>query len=717
MMIKNLKTMISLILIILTLLLIIFSSLATSKLSDQASIKDDLASFNAGASTYLGMVLYNSQVDNYIDVLLSNGFNQLRIDIPDYQSRPEADGQAAVKRAIDRGAKVIWGVSSNSFNNPAYTITSSNWPNFRQAILDAARWAQDNGVYEFQLGNEEEYHIDGTTMTVDQIITNLKSVAIEAQTIFTRGNISYSCAHSYISNWVATGKGEIDLLASNIYMGYGDWKTDLWKTEIDTLISAFGPDGTYITEFSLNNKSLATFSSDEAEQAAAVSTMLKYIETSGMTRALFYCLNGDTFGIVKADGNYRQLWSVLASHNKDTNTPPEVKDLFISPEDPMASDDLTANYNYNDEEGALECSSQIRWYKNDELQPLYDDIKVISLDDSDKNDTWYFTVSPSDGITYGELKVSSSVKVRVPEIFVSPISINFDSKDINEMADSSRTLIITNTGTADLLVGTISITGKNSDQFVKSDHTILSQTIAPGESKLFTVIFNPSTEGLKTAILSISSNDKDEPITSIKIFGLATDDLELSNNKSDLAIGIESFSSETDYLKRSDTIMMVYNNILKTTSLTHYSDWYSITYNDSNWSLAAALNSLLGITTDPKFDTDLVSNTSSRSIDNKIVNRSRYEVFLKNISKIIKIISNTRLKLSAEKFNKDLYTIGLSVAFGLKEDSVIIFDIFDIINVMCPGDNIIVARIWNDSNTVSFLVDLSVQYYFIDKTK
>jgi hypothetical protein len=54
---------------------------------------------------------------------------------------------------------VTWGVSSNAFNSADYVITTENWPTFRAAILDAAAWAQANGVYEFQLGNEEELHI------------------------------------------------------------------------------------------------------------------------------------------------------------------------------------------------------------------------------------------------------------------------------------------------------------------------------------------------------------------------------------------------------------------------------------------------------------------------------------------------------------------------------------------------------------------------------
>jgi len=257
----------------------------------------------------LGMVLYSSQA-SYVDTLLANGFTELRIDIPDYQNTSWlASSKATLPGIIAKGAKVIWGVSSNDYNNEDYTITAKNWPVFRQAILDAAQWAQDNGVHEFQLGNEEEFHVDGGTMTETQIITNLKSVATDVQAIFTNGNVSYSCWQNTIDDWVVAGKGNIDILASNVYMGGNGSYGKIWKTRITNLVDAFGADGTYITEFAPSYSSLDDYSTDEAVQAAAVSEMINYIRTSGINRALFYTWWGDTFGVVKTDDTYRLLWS------------------------------------------------------------------------------------------------------------------------------------------------------------------------------------------------------------------------------------------------------------------------------------------------------------------------------------------------------------------------------------------------------------------------
>jgi len=255
----------------------------------------------------LGMVLYSSQA-SYVDVLLANGFTELRIDIPDYQNTSWlASSKATLPGIIAKGAKVIWGVSSNAYNDAEYTITAENWPTFRQAILDAAEWAQDNGVYEFQIGNEEELHVDGTTMTVDQIINNLKSVATDVQEIFTNGDISYCIPRWSIPNWVTAGRGNIDIIAGNVYKRtIGD---TTWKTEITALLEGFGVEHTYLSEFSLSTISLDTYSENEVVQAEAITEMIEYIKASGMTRALFYAWQDDDFGVVKGDGTYRLLWN------------------------------------------------------------------------------------------------------------------------------------------------------------------------------------------------------------------------------------------------------------------------------------------------------------------------------------------------------------------------------------------------------------------------
>jgi len=249
---------------------------------------------------------------DWVDELLTNGFTQLRIGVTYWaEANAIAITKSAIILAVSKGAEVIWGVGSG-----AGTITATNWLGYRQAILDNAQWAQDNGVYEFQLGNEEEVHVDGTTITGEQMITNLKDVATEVKQIFTNGNISYSFGYGFIDKWISQGKGDIDILAHNMYMGGNGSYNYPWKQEITKLINTFGIDGFYLTEFGPSYSAIEDYSTDEAVQAQAVTEMIEYIKASGMERAIFFCYYDDSqpfgpegFGVVKTDGNYRLLWS------------------------------------------------------------------------------------------------------------------------------------------------------------------------------------------------------------------------------------------------------------------------------------------------------------------------------------------------------------------------------------------------------------------------
>jgi hypothetical protein len=262
----------------------------------------------------LGMGLFStantSEFDGYVDDLLANGFTDIRLDIvSSFNSSALTISKSAVAIAVGKGVNIIWGVCSGD-----HILTSSNWATHRQGILNAAQWAQDNGVYEFQLGNEEERCNDDTTLTDIQLITNLKSVAADVQKIFTRGKISYTCDNWYIVDWITAGKGDIDILASNVYMGYGSNKTDLWKTQITNLVNAFGVDGTYLTEFGPNSSGLDYYSTDEAVQATGVAEMIDYIKASGITRAFYFCYKNpfwqsDLHGARKDDDTYRLLWN------------------------------------------------------------------------------------------------------------------------------------------------------------------------------------------------------------------------------------------------------------------------------------------------------------------------------------------------------------------------------------------------------------------------
>ena len=90
-------------------------------------------------------------------------------------------------------------------------------------------------------------------------------------------------------------------------------------------------------------------------------------------------------------------------------------------------------------------------------------------------------------------------------ISISPISYDFGSVDIG--GSSIQTFTITNAGDVELVIGTLSITGTNSYEFIIQNDNCSGQTIAPSGTCTVDVVFSPTSEGAKSANLSIPSND------------------------------------------------------------------------------------------------------------------------------------------------------------------------------------------------------------------
>jgi hypothetical protein len=86
-------------------------------------------------------------------------------------------------------------------------------------------------------------------------------------------------------------------------------------------------------------------------------------------------------------------------------------------------------------------------------------------------------------------------------------------------ASSSRTFTIKNDGTAPLSGLSVSISGTDSAQFSKTDPA--TDVLGAGASTTFTVTFNPSGSGARSAMLQVFSNDSDESPFDIGLSGTA----------------------------------------------------------------------------------------------------------------------------------------------------------------------------------------------------
>ena len=137
------------------------------------------------------------------------------------------------------------------------------------------------------------------------------------------------------------------------------------------------------------------------------------------------------------------------------NTAPTVSNLEITPLNPITGDDLTADYDWLDQDTMdSEAGSQIRWYKNGVLQPAYNDSLTINAVDTAKGENWYFTIIPSDGIDQGSVKTSPLLTIgntapTVSDVEFTPgvpianidLSVTYNWTDVDLGDSESGTLI------------------------------------------------------------------------------------------------------------------------------------------------------------------------------------------------------------------------------------------------------------------------------------
>lgn len=261
----------------------------------------------------------NTILDTHLNYLIEANIPYVRCQLLGAESAGEiAASKDDAAYCVSKGFKVLWGLSSG------ITLTAANWSDYSDAILAAAAWAEANGIYEFQIGNELEGKVDGTTLTVGDLITNLKTLATAVQAVYTIGKVSYATyTYNNLQLWKAAGKGDLDILALNWYQ---DNNFRVFKNVITEYYTSFGEDS-YLTEFSLSYRNIDYYTSDEKEQERQMQEIIGFLKGLGMKRAYFFRFYDDTlnFGVLKADGvTFRQMWNVF----KNTNTIQPFVDLY-----------------------------------------------------------------------------------------------------------------------------------------------------------------------------------------------------------------------------------------------------------------------------------------------------------------------------------------------------------------------------------------------------
>lgn len=128
----------------------------------------------------------------------------------------------------------------------------------------------------------------------------------------------------------------------------------------------------------------------------------------------------------------------------------------------------------------------------------------ISLAFNPSTATAYIFYTTSGGLQLAVVTDIMSGAGGQPAISVSPTSVNFGNVNVGTTSD--RTVTVSNVGTADLILGTISVTGTS---FSRQGGTcaVNGQTLTPGASCTIIVRFAPGSAGPFSGNLSIPSND------------------------------------------------------------------------------------------------------------------------------------------------------------------------------------------------------------------
>ena len=117
----------------------------------------------------------------------------------------------------------------------------------------------------------------------------------------------------------------------------------------------------------------------------------------------------------------------------------------------------------------------------------------------------------TDNVTGSPQSVALTGTGIAPNISISPTSAPFGNQLINTSSTPTN-LTITNTGTADLTISNVAISGTNASDFSFTAGT-LPITVTAGNTTTIAVTFTPAATGSKTATLSITDNVNGSPHT------------------------------------------------------------------------------------------------------------------------------------------------------------------------------------------------------------
>jgi hypothetical protein len=126
-----------------------------------------------------------------------------------------------------------------------------------------------------------------------------------------------------------------------------------------------------------------------------------------------------------------------------------------------------------------------------------------------------------------------TARFEVPDISISPTIYDFKEVKLKQSSPPAS-FTITNEGMGNLKLTKIEMLGTDARLFKMTRSMTRSRqqtlTLSPGGQYPFSVTFSPTSIGLKTATLRITSNDPDESVIEIALTGIGTDSIFTASN-------------------------------------------------------------------------------------------------------------------------------------------------------------------------------------------
>ena len=271
-----------------------------------------------------------------------------------------------------------------------------------------------------------------------------------SQVQLVNGELTHSSdsLRSWSADWTApaTGTGNVDFNLAVLYAnGNGANSGDDWGTGTWTLGEASSSSNTPPEALSV------TFVPADPTRGTGLAVDYTYYDADGDSEQgtqIRWKLNGNNVGDLDDQTSVSQTWlakgqewtcTVTVKDGTDqgdpvtigpvtiNNTLPIARNLELTPENPLDTDELELDYDYFDLDGEPQQGTEIRWYLDGARIPELDDEDSVSPLMIRSGDQWEASVKPHDGDEFGEIVytgvvvIGSSNNPPVATVYVSPV--------------------------------------------------------------------------------------------------------------------------------------------------------------------------------------------------------------------------------------------------------------------------------------------------------